>query len=165
MNNNSLSYLLQYSATGALFYVFYENSREQFGVLDSLLPPGDIRIQTKDGTVCGKCNLRQQGSGFERIIRDSYGHGVARLMRNKENEYSLKDAEGEVTIIRNEIGFCGYCDNKKIFLAQRITDLRELNQIYVLNGYDMTYGYELIFLESVSEVRKMWLSSFPLLYW
>ena len=59
MDNNSLSYLLQYSATGALFFVFYENSREQFVVLDSLLPPGDVRIQTKDGTVCGKCNLRQ----------------------------------------------------------------------------------------------------------
>jgi len=65
---SSSNYLLQYSATGALFYIFYENGREQFIVDDSLLPAGGFRSKKEVACVLSDDFLRI-GMSRQRRIR------------------------------------------------------------------------------------------------
>lgn len=163
MSKINKNYLFQYSATGALFYVYYENGREKFYVMDTLLPPGEVQIKTNTGMVYGKCNLWKQRYEFERIIKDSAGQPVASLVRKKENEYLLRDAEGKLRLCRDENCYYGESGKERIFFAQKIENLQDLCTDYHRKSYDLTYGYELFFYKPLTENRKIWMGSFPML--
>ena len=164
MINNTPIHLLQYSATGVLFYSAYENEEEQFCVSTMVGLP-EIRICTKTTTYFVKTMKQQPVINSKRIIQNECGEILSTLEKCKDVEYILQDTDGELTIVRNADCFYGKSGGQEIFFAKRIENLRDLPDCYRRQGYDLTYGYQVLFNKTVSEQRKLWLGSFPMLWW
>lgn len=164
MSKNNSFHLLQYSATGVLFYTAYENAEEQFSI-STLVGSPEMRIHTKTTTYFVKTMKRQPVINSKRIIQNECGETLATLRKCKDNEYLLQDNEGELTIVREDHCFYDKSDEQEVFCAKRIENLRDLPECYRRQGYDLTYGYQVVFSGRLSEQRKMWICSFPMLWW
>lgn len=164
MNKNIPLYLLQYCATGVLFYTLYENEEEQFSI-STLVGPPEMRIHTKTATYFVKTMEQQPVINSKRLIQNEQGETTAILRKCKEKEYLLQDKEGDVIIFQEENGFFGTSGEQEIFHAKRIENLRGLPEYHTKPYYDLTYGYQVVFNETVSEQRKVWVGSFPMLWW
>lgn len=158
--NNFL--LLQYSATGILFYTAYKNDEERF-YISSLVGSPEVHITTKNSTYHSKWNLSHWIGNPERTIQDEQGTIVAVLIKKTEKEFLLRDAEGELTIVQEKDFFYGKSGSEEVFTANRIENLQEVRKCYNRQEYDLTYGYQVEFGKTVSEQRKLLICSFPML--
>lgn len=156
--------LCQYTATGVLYYGFYQE-KEKIGTISSVLTPrmSEIRICGNTEQLISKFGMDIPViPGTKRSISGPAGTTVAELVWTGKGTHVICMDEFTGYISATAEGYEVRCGTEVVCKAELVKNLQG-KCTYVKPGYDLTRIYELIMSEKLPEKLKLLIAAFPML--